>query len=92
MSFVFVGLIGAVTGLLAGVFLTGSREEIVVDMIAGAVGAWVTVVLCRVILPEIAGGAWMSAIVGVIGAIVMLFAMNRFLGGKLMSASWRRRR
>jgi uncharacterized membrane protein YeaQ/YmgE (transglycosylase-associated protein family) len=87
MSWVFIGLIGALTGWLMGQFVTGSRQSIAVDLIAGAIGAWVTVVLSRLVVPVTASGPLMSAIVAVIGAIVMLFVMNRFLRDKLMPAS-----
>ncbi len=86
MSDVYIGLIGAFTGFVMGRFVTGSRQAIVVDVIAGAIAAWVTVVLCRVALPVAAGEPLMSAIVAVIGAIVILLIMNRFLRGKLMSS------
>ncbi|HSP14795.1 MAG TPA: GlsB/YeaQ/YmgE family stress response membrane protein [Thermoanaerobaculia bacterium] len=91
MSYVFIGLIGALTGWVVGQFVTGSRQAIAIDMMAGAVGAWVTVVLCRVVIPT-AGGPLMSAIVAVIGAVVTLFVMNRFLRRKLMTASRVQRR
>ena len=86
MSDVYIGLIGALTGFVMGQFVTGSRQAIVVDVIAGAIAAWVTVVLCRVILPVAAGEPLMSAILAVIGAIVTLFIMNRFLRGNVMSS------
>ncbi len=92
MSWVFIGLVGALTGWLVGQFLTGSRQAIAVDLLAGAIGAWVTVVLSRVVAPVTASEPLMSAIVAVIGAIITLFVMNRFLRDKLMSASGPSRR
>ncbi len=91
MSWVFIGLIGALTGWLVRQFVTGSRRAIAVDLIAGAIGAWVTVVLSRVVVPVTASGPLMSAIVAVIGAIVMLIVVDRFLRDKLMFASRPRR-
>jgi uncharacterized membrane protein YeaQ/YmgE (transglycosylase-associated protein family) len=87
MSYVLIGLIGALTGGVIGYFVTGSRQAIAVDLICGAIGAWVMVVLCRVVAPVPATGPLMSAIAAVIGATVTLFAMNRFLRGKVTSAS-----
>jgi uncharacterized membrane protein YeaQ/YmgE (transglycosylase-associated protein family) len=86
MSDVYIGLIGALTGFLMGQFVTGSRQAIVIDVIAGAIAAWVTVVLCRAVLPVAAGQPLMSAIVAAIGAIIILLVMNRFLRSKLLSS------
>jgi len=79
MSYVWVGLIGAVAGLVTGQFVTGSRNGVIVDLLAGAIGAWVAVVLSRIFAPVAGDSILMSAIVAVIGAIVMLFVMYRFV-------------
>ena len=89
MSYLYIALIGGVTGGLVGYFVTGSREAMVVDLIAGAIGAWIMVVLCRVIAPAVASGTLISVIAAVTGAIITLFLMNRLLRGKLMSRSRR---
>ena len=90
MSYVWVGLIGAVTGLLTGQFVTGSRQGIIVDFVAGAIGGWVAVVLSRIVAPVTGDSILMSAIVAVIGAIVVLFVMYRFVR-TATAASARRR-
>jgi uncharacterized membrane protein YeaQ/YmgE (transglycosylase-associated protein family) len=79
MSYVWVGLIGAVVGLLTGQFVTGSKHGFIIDLFAGAIGAWVAVVLSRIFAPVNGDGILMSGIVAVIGAIVMLFVMYRFM-------------
>lgn len=91
MSYVFIGLIGALTGLIVGQFVTGSRQGVAVDLIAGAIGAWITVVLYRAVIPE-TPGTLISAIAAVIGAIVTLFAMRHFLRAKLMAGPRAQRR
>jgi uncharacterized membrane protein YeaQ/YmgE (transglycosylase-associated protein family) len=92
MSYLWVGLIGALVGWLTGQFVTGSRQGIAVDLIAGAIGAWLAVVLSRAIVPDTASGFLMSAIVAVVGAIIMLVAMNRFIRAPLIASSRMRRR
>lgn len=79
MSYVWVGLIGAVAGMLAGQFLVGSRHGVFIDFFAGAIGAWIAVVLSRIFAPVSGDSVLMSAIVAVTGAIVMLFVMYRFV-------------
>lgn len=86
MSDVYIGLIGAFTGFVMGQFVTGSRQAVVIDVIAGAIAAWVTVVLCRVVLPVAAEQPLLSAIIAVIGAVIILLVMNRFLRQKLLSS------
>jgi uncharacterized membrane protein YeaQ/YmgE (transglycosylase-associated protein family) len=83
MSYVLIGIIGALTGWVVGTFVIGRRQAVAVDMFVGAIAAWVTVVLCRVAFPITASEPLISAIVAAIGAIVMLFVMNRFLRTKL---------
>lgn len=91
-SYLWIGMLGAVAGWLAGYFVTGSRQGLVIDVISGAVGAWLAVVLSRVVAPEIAAGFVVSVIVAVTGAILTLFAMNRFMGASLMNAPRSHRR
>ena len=86
MSDVYIGLIGALIGFVMGQFVMSSRQAIAVDMIAGAIAAWVAVVLSRVVFPVAASQPLMSAIVAVIGAILILLIMNRYLKAKLMSS------
>ena len=86
MSDVYIGLIGAVIGFVMGQFVTGSRQAIVIDVFAGAIAAWITVVLCRVVVPVAANEPVMTVIVAVAGAVVILLVMNRFLREKLLSS------
>ena len=92
MSYLWIGLIGALSGWLAGQVVTGSRQRIVVDVIAGAVGAWLAVALSRIVVPEAGNGVPMSVIVAVFGAIFILFAMNRFMRATVISLPRSRRR
>lgn len=92
MSYLWIGLIGAASGWVAGQFVTGSRQGIVIDAIAGAIGAWLAVVLVRIAVPVAGDGVLMTAIVSVIGAILMLFAMNRFVRATVISLPRPRRR
>ena len=92
MSYLWIGLIGAISGGLAGQFVTGSRQRIVVDVVAGAIAAWLAVVLVRAVVPVAGSGFLISAIVSVTGAILMLFAMNRFMRATVISLPRSRRR
>lgn len=92
MSYIWIGLIGAASGWVAGQLVIGSRQGIAIDAIAGAIGAWLAVVLARIVVPELGNGAPMSAIVAVVGAILMLLAMNRFVRSTVISLPRSRRR
>lgn len=92
MSYPWIGLIGAVTGWVVGRYGTGSRQHMAVDAIGGAIGAWLLVVLARVVVPETGRGSIVSAIVAIAGAIVMLFVMNRFMRATVISLPRSRRR
>ena len=72
--------------------MTGSNQSIAVDLIVGAIAAWIAVVLARVFAPVSAEGLLMSAVVAVVGSSVMLFMMNRFMRTGLVRPSRMRRR
>lgn len=92
MSPLWIGLIGATVGLMVGYFVTRSRQGVVIDLIAGAIGAWLAVLLSRVVVPVMGNGVVMSSIVAVIGALVMLLLMKRFMRARLTAAPRSRRR
>ena len=92
MSFLYIVIIGAVAGWLAGTFIEGSEMGIGIDLAAGAVGAVVIVFLARLIVSGAATGFVMSAIIAIIGAVGSLYAMRRFMKMRLAPAPRVRRR
>lgn len=92
MSALWIGLIGAITGLLVGEFVTASRQWVVIDVTAGAIGAWLTVLMSRIALPFMGDGIVMSSVMAVVGALITLILMNRFLRGTLLATPGSRRR
>ena len=92
LAYPWIGLIGAISGWVVGQFVTGSRQRWMVAVVAGAIGAWLAVVLSRIVVPVAGGEFLMSAIVAVTGAILMLFAMNRFMRTTVFSLPRSRRR
>ena len=76
MSYLFVFIIGAISGWIAGQYVKGSELGTMPDVIAGAVGAAALVLFIRLVGPETATGFVMSAIVAIIGGIAALFAMR----------------
>lgn len=92
MSPLWIALIGAASGLLVGAFVTGSRQWVVVDVIAGVIGAWLAVLLSRAVVPVAGNGIVLSSIMAIVGALVALIAMNRFLKGTLIGETRPRRR
>jgi uncharacterized membrane protein YeaQ/YmgE (transglycosylase-associated protein family) len=91
MSYLFIVVIGAVAGWVAGQYMKGSEHGVGIDIAAGGIGAVVIVLLSRMVGPAAAGGFVMSAIVAVIGAIASLYGMRRFMRASLVPTPRRRR-
>lgn len=81
MSYLFIVVIGAVAGWAAGQYVKGSEAGVGIDFIAGAIGACVFVVLSRMI-SDGASGVVMSILIAVIGAVVALYGMRRYMKSK----------
>jgi uncharacterized membrane protein YeaQ/YmgE (transglycosylase-associated protein family) len=92
MSYMFIVVIGAVAGWVAGQYLKGSESGVAIDFVAGALGAVVAVVLSRMLGPVAAAGMLMSVIIAVIGAVASLYAMRRFMKARLVPETRTRRR
>ncbi len=92
MSYLLIVVIGTVAGWAAGQFLKGNEEGVAIDLIAGAVGAVVAVVLARMVGPAATSGFVISAVLAVLGAIGSLYAMRRFMKARLVPAHRPRRR
>jgi len=92
MFYLLIGVIGALAGWVTGQTLKGSDQAVGVDITAGALGAWVAVVLSRAVGPAAASGALTSIIVAVIGATLTLYAMRRFMKTKVVPVARPRRR
>ena len=85
-----LGWQGAGRQLLGHSLMPYLAARVAAALVLGAIGAWVAVVLSRIFAPVSGDSTLMSAIVAVIGAIVMLFVMYRFMG-TATSTSVRRR-
>ena len=92
MSYLFVVIIGAVAGWIAGQFLKTDDGALILDVGAGAVGAAVAVVLARMLGPAAASGFVLSAILAIAGGVVALFALRRFMHQAPVPVARRRRR
>jgi len=79
MSYMFIVIIGAVAGWVAGQYFKQEGNPIGFDFAAGAIGAGVAVLLSRVIGPAAAAGFVMSALVAIIGGVGGLWGMRRFM-------------
>ena len=79
MSYMFVVIIGAVAGWVAGQYLKQEEHAIGLDFAAGAIGAGIAVLLSRLVGPVAASGLVMSAVVAVIGGVGALYGMRRFM-------------
>ena len=79
MAYMFVVVIGAVAGWVAGQYFKQEENPIGLDFAAGALGAGIAVLLSRLIGPAAATGFLMSAIVAIIGGVGGLYGMRRFM-------------
>ncbi len=92
MSYLFVVIIGAVAGWVAGQFIKGSELGVVIDVVAGAAGSLIGVILARMFGPVAASGFVISSLVSVIAGVVALYSMRRFMKARLVPAVRPRRR
>jgi uncharacterized membrane protein YeaQ/YmgE (transglycosylase-associated protein family) len=90
MSYLFIVVIGAVVGFVAGQSLKGSEHGSGLDALAGALGGGLFVLLSRIVGPAAAAGWFMSIIVTIIGAVVTLFVMRQVMIRKPKAAARRR--
>lgn len=91
MSYLFVFVIGAISGWIAGQSIKGSEMGTMPDVIAGAVGAAALVLFVRAVGPESAAGFVMSVIVAIIGGIAALSAMRYVMKENVAPVRGRRR-
>lgn len=92
MSYLIIVVIGVVAALVASKAMKASEDGIGIDLLAGGLGAVVTVLIVRMIGPAGASGLVMSAIVAVIGGVGFLFAMRRVMKARMVPAPRPRRR
>lgn len=92
MSYLFIVVIGAVAGWIAGQYIKGSEMGVLPDIIAGAVGACALVLFARVIGISAATGFFMSFIVAIIGGAATLYAMRFAMKEKPVVVTRPRRR
>lgn len=91
MSYLFVVVIAAIAGFVAGKFLKGSEHGSGFDAAVGAAGGCLAVILSRVLGSDAAVGYAMSTIVAIAGALLALFATRHFMRVKPVPVRARRR-
>ncbi|HVS31205.1 MAG TPA: GlsB/YeaQ/YmgE family stress response membrane protein [Thermoanaerobaculia bacterium] len=79
MSYLFIVVIGAVVGWIAGQQIKGSELGVGVDLAAGAAGACLAVLLSRLVGPAAVAGLMLSAIIAILGGVGGLYAMRKFM-------------
>lgn len=92
MSYLFIVIIGAITGWVAGQFFKTDDTAVLLDAVAGAIGASGAVLLSRLVGPAAASGFAMSAIVAIAGAFGVLYAMRRYMRPQPLPVTRHRRR
>jgi uncharacterized membrane protein YeaQ/YmgE (transglycosylase-associated protein family) len=79
MAYLFVVAIAAVAGYVAGLQMKGQDLPVYFDIGAGAAGGSLLVLLSRMMGPAASAGFLMSFIVAVIGGVLGLYAMRKFM-------------
>jgi uncharacterized membrane protein YeaQ/YmgE (transglycosylase-associated protein family) len=92
MSYLFVVVIGALVGLIAGKYIKGSELGSGVDAAIGAAGGCLAVVLSRIVGSVAAAGYLISVIVAVSGAFIALYGTRRYMRAKAVPVPRARRR
>jgi uncharacterized membrane protein YeaQ/YmgE (transglycosylase-associated protein family) len=86
MSYLFVIIIGAIVGFIAGQYIKGSEHGPALDLLAGGLGGCLAVLLSRVVGPASAAGMMMSALVAIIGSVLSLYLVRQFMKPKAVPA------
>jgi len=92
LSYLMIVILGALVGVVGGKYLKGSEHGSGIDAVAGGVGGCLAVALIRVMSPAAGAGSVMSIIVGIVGALLALYAMRQVLKAKAVPAPVVRRR
>lgn len=92
MSYLFIVVIGAVAGWIAGQYIKGSEMGVLPDIIAGAVGACLLVLFARMIGISAATGFFLSFVVAIVGGAATLYAMRYAMKEKPVVVTRPRRR
>jgi len=91
LSYLFIVVIGAICGWIAGRMLKGNDLPIYFDPAVGAVGAAVIVLISRMAGPAAAAGFFMSFIVSIIGGAAAVYAARMIMKPKPVPVTRRRR-
>jgi uncharacterized membrane protein YeaQ/YmgE (transglycosylase-associated protein family) len=86
MSYLFVIIIGAIVGFVAGQYIKGSEQGVGLDLLAGGLGGCLAVVLSRFVGPAASAGMLMSAIVTILGSVLSLYLVRQFMKPKPVPA------
>ncbi len=81
-------VIGAVAGWLAGQFMRGNGFGLVGDIIVGVIGAFIGGYVFRAVGANLGGGMIGSIIVAFIGAVLLLFVVRLFTGRRAGRRLW----
>ena len=92
MSYLFVVAIAAVAGYVAGLQMKGQDVPVGFDIAAGAAGGSLLVLLSRLMGPAASAGFWMSFVVAIIGGVLGLYAMRKYMKSKEIPVPAARRR
>lgn len=80
MWLLWIVVVGAVAGWLAGQFMRGHGFGLAGDIVVGVIGAFVGGYVFRAMGVALGGGLIGSVIVAFVGAIVLLFVVRLFTG------------
>jgi uncharacterized membrane protein YeaQ/YmgE (transglycosylase-associated protein family) len=88
MSYLWLIIIGAIAGWLAGQFMRGNGFGLLGDIVVGIIGAFIGGYLFRAVGVEIGHGLIGSLIVAFVGAVLLLFVVRLFTGHRSGRRLW----
>ncbi len=88
MGWIWIIVIGAVAGWLAGQFMRGSGFGLLGDIVVGIIGAFIGGYLFRAAGVQLGGGLIGSLIVAFVGAVVLLLVVRLFTGRRAGRRLW----
>ena len=78
MEILYVIIVGAIIGWIAGKIMKGGGFGFIVNMIVGIIGSMIGSFTFKQLGVQAEGGLLIDVIVGVIGAIILLFIVGLF--------------
>ena len=88
MWLIWIVVIGAIAGWLAGQFMRGHGFGLLGDIVVGVIGAFIGGYVFQALGANLGGGLIGSLVVAFVGAVILLFVVRLFTGRRAGRRLW----